>query len=109
MVTLEQIQEGLGNYVESELVAKVPGLRKWALALVATPAILQVRTLAEGNKEMLMKAGYMSEDGMIDIDRLCRELKEVAHREGEVTEHIPMLGTFRFSETDIDKLRSFIT
>lgn len=108
MVTLDQMQEGLAAYVESELVAKVPGLRKWAVAFMASPVLLQLRTMAENNRAMLVSSGYMTEDGMVDIDRVCRELKAVASKEGEVTEHIPMLGTFRFSETDIDKLRGFI-
>lgn len=108
MVTLDQMQEGLAAYVESELVAKVPGLRKWAVAFMASPVLLQLRTMAESNRAMLISSGYMTEDGMVDIDRICRELKAVASTHGEVTEHIPMLGTFKFSETDIDKLRGFI-
>ena len=108
MVTLEQMQTGLAGYVEKELVSKVPGVRKWVLALVATPVILQSGAMIGENKEMLVKAGYMTEDGMIDIDRIHSELKEVARKTGPVTQSFPVIGTFTFTEADIDTLRTYI-
>ena len=108
MVTLEQLQTGLADYVEKELVSKVPGVRKWVLALVATPVILQSGAMIEANKEMLIKAGYITADGMIDIDRIHGELKAIASKTGPVAQSFPIIGTFTFSEADIDTLRTYI-
>ncbi len=82
MVTLEQVKRGVSLYFYKELSATV--------------------------RVILKKAGYMTEDSMVDIDRIYSELRTIASKTGTVTEHFPLIGDVMFSIDDIDCLRSCI-
>lgn len=102
-VTLEQFKEGIARYIDKELANKVQGLSKWAVALAGI-AIIQNST---SSLENILKAlGYMSEDRMIDLDRLYEDSMKVAT--GSVTQHFPLIGDVIFTSADIDNLRRYI-
>lgn len=101
--TLSQLKLGLTKYAEAELVGKVSGLRKWALALMISPLISNIDTMVDSYRSLLVSSGYLTEDGTVNIDKLYTTLKEEAHK-GSVIEHLPLLGDVTFSEDDIDKL-----
>ena len=82
MVTLEQVKRGASLYFYKELSATV--------------------------RVILKKAGYITEDSMVDIDRIYSELRTIASKTGTVTEHFPLIGDVMFSIDDIDCLRSCI-
>lgn len=107
-VTIEQVIQGVQLYGEQEFVAKVSGLKKWAIALSIVPLSLQVRDMLEKNRDMLVKAGYMTEDGMIDIDLIADRALAIARSTGSVKEHLPLLGDTVFSEQDILTLKNII-
>lgn len=100
MVTKEKFKAGLVAYIEKEFIAKVGGLRKWAVVLVANEMIVNLDSLLS----KLPDNSYMKEDGMIDIDRLYKDMYKVAEKTGSVTEHFPMIGDVSFSKSDIDEL-----
>ncbi len=108
MVTLAQFKRGMERYAEEEIMNKMAGVRKWLIALSIPPVIESVCSMMECNKDMLLKAGYISEDGMIDIDHLHSEAKRIAEKTGSVTEHLPVIGDVKFSSADIDLLRNYI-
>ena len=106
--TVEQVIQGLERYGENEIVAKVQGLKKWAVALSIAPIAIEVGTMLEANRKALQKAGYMTEDGMVDVDLIASKACEIARSTGSVTEHLPILGDTVFSESDIVSLKSYI-
>ena len=69
---------------------------------------MKAGSIAIDNKDMLVKAGYMTEDGMVDIDTIASKAKEVARTTGSVTENLPMLGDVTFTIDDIEALRNCI-
>lgn len=103
-VTMEQVVSGMGKYADQEIIAKVAGMRKWLVALAAPAVMITVSDTLIKNKDMLVKAGYMTEDGMLDVDRIYNDALGVARKTGAVTEHLPVLGDVTFSEQDIEKL-----
>ena len=107
-VTIEQMMEGITKYGNSEFVSKVSGLRKWAVAIALPPIAMKAGSIAMDNKDMLVRAGYMTEDGMVDIDTIASKAKEVARTTGSVTENLPMLGDVTFTIDDIEALRNCI-
>lgn len=109
MCTIDQLKRGLSAYVEKELVGKISGLRKWGLALFASPIIANVDSMMQNHKDFLKTAGFMTEDGMIKIDELYSRAREVASKEGDVVENIPLLGDVKFTESDITALYRYIT
>lgn len=103
-VTMDQLVSGMSKYADQEIIAKVSGVRKWLVAL-ATPAVMMsVSDMILKNKDTLVKAGYMAEDGMVDIERLYTDASGIARKTGSVTEHLPVLGDVTFSEQDIERL-----
>lgn len=107
-VTQQQLLEGLARYIDGEFVGKLQGLRKWAVALASAPLVLEAGNMIERNRAMLASAGYLTEDGMVDLDRLFGDAMAIAQRTGSVTEHIPMVGDVTFTASDIEALRGCI-
>ena len=107
-VTVNQISEGIATYIDRELVPKVPGIRKWVLGMSGAYVLKVAQDMIEENRKLLVSAGIMSEDGMIDIDTLASQLKRSAATNGPVTEHFPILGDITFDSSDVDKLHTYI-
>ncbi len=106
MVTINQVKEGVALYVEKELVGKMNGLLKWGFAFASTQIInsLDMSQYIEMGKKM----GYVTQDSMVDIERLYADFIKVVREQGSVVQHFPVIGDVTFSEKDIDLLRSYI-
>lgn len=107
-VTMQQISEGVARYIDSELVPKVPGIRKWMLGVAGAFAGKIVENAMRDYSSLLSGAGIIGEDGMVDLDKFMPSFKSQANKSGPVTEHLPMLGDITFDSSDVDKLYSYI-
>ena len=107
-VTVNQVSEGLASYIDHELVPKVPGIRKWVLGVAGAYAGSMVVEKIKEHKDLLTSLGIMTEDGMVDIDKVMPYMKTMANQSGPVSEHFPMIGDVRFDASDVDKLYSYI-
>ena len=108
MVTQEQLKEGIARYADVELANKTAGLKKWIIPMVVPSLIIELQCFINNHADMLKRCGYLSEDGLVDIDRITSEAKHIAMEKGKVTEHFPILGDITFSVEDIDLLRRHI-
>lgn len=108
MVTREQAKNGIRTYIDHEIADKVPGLRKWMIALAAEPIVMEVDRMMDEYHDMLVRSGYMMEDGMVNDDRFFQELVNVARSKGNVTEHLPVIGDVTFSESDVNMLHNYV-
>lgn len=109
-VTLNQIKQGLARYIDAEFTSKLQGFKKWIVPLGAVAVISSKldSLVTESNIEMLKSIGYVSEDGLFDMDKIYSDFISIARAQGSVTENLPMLGDVTFSERDIDALRRYI-
>ncbi len=108
MVTLERTKEGIAAYIDREIIAKIHGAKKWMVALAVPSIFVRIDEMVEKNRDILIKSGYLTEDCMVDIDKIHEELRLIASKTGAVTEHFPLVGDVMFSISDIDCLRSWI-
>lgn len=108
MVTLERTKEGIASYIDREIIAKIQGAKKWMVALAVPSIIVCIDEMVEKNRSILIKSGYLTEDGMVDIEKIYGELRLIASKTGTVTEHFPLIGDVMFSINDIDCLHSCI-
>ena len=46
----------------------------------------------------------MQEDGMICIDKVYNDVMQIARKTGSVTQHIPLVGDVKFTETDLTSM-----
>lgn len=108
MVTQEQLKEGIARYADAELANKTAGLKKWLIPMAVPPLLIELTCFMNSHADMLRRCGYLSEDGLVDIDRLADDAKRVAMDKGKVTEHFHVFGDITFSAEDIDLLRNHI-
>lgn len=108
MVTMEQAKNGVRTYIDREIADKVPGLKKWMIAIAAEPIVMEIENMMHQYKDALVHSGYMMEDGMINDDKFFQELTNVARQKGSVVEHMPLLGDVTFSENDIHMLHNYV-
>lgn len=108
MVTMEQAKNGVRTYIDREIADKVPGIKKWLIAVAAEPLVMEMENMIHQYHDVLVHTGYMMEDGMLNDDKFFKELKDVARQKGSVVEHMPLLGDVTFSENDISMLHNYV-
>jgi hypothetical protein len=100
---------GIAKYIDSEIASKVSGLGKWLIPVAGASIISsKVEPMIKQNHEMLKHMGYMTDDYLIDLDKLYADFKRVAHDKGAITESFPLVGSITFTEADIDALRRYM-
>ena len=109
-VEFNQIIGGAVKYLNSEVMI---GMNDWQkmLARMAVSRIIgnkdKVRDIIVNNP-FVRTFGFVDENGYFDIDGIAHDLREQIADMGKLEISIPMFGTFRFSEADVDKLHRMI-
>lgn len=109
-MNFDRVVNGIMKYMDREIFANMNDWQEM-LARIAVARLL-------GNTEQL-KVSIMSnpfvrtfaiidENGNVDVDGLHRDIREQVRAKGKLEFTIPMFGTFRFTEADIDRLYSTI-
>ena len=105
MVTIQQVRQGMCRYIDTEFINKIGGLAKWGVAIGGSLIVEKYTS----DPSILKSIGCLSEDGMVDIDRLYDIVYNVAKERGKVTQNFPMIGDVSFTEEDVTKLYHYIT
>lgn len=112
MVSINQVEVGLANWLDAELIPKLPTtgqydpLKKVAIATGAMYAVKRGRKLLGRYEPMLSTIGLI-EDGNIDLEGVRDELKRQMPVEG-VPVSVPMVGELRFYRDDVDHMYNYI-
>ena len=108
MVTINQVRHGVEQYMDSEILPKLPPAKAFGVGVYAELLLSQLENqfrqyLAMPAVKMLNLA---DDNGNIDIDRL----REVAQRKmpDRIQLDLPMIGMLTFSRGDIDMLYQHI-
>lgn len=102
MVTVEQIQRGVRDYVDLEIGSKATGFRKFSVYFML-PAIDKY-VVQYLNKLKAIMPDLVDKDGNVDIEAAYRNAKSAIKRSGQ----FELMGII-FNETDLDKLYANIT
>ena len=108
-VTVQQIMTGIGNYFDNEIAQQMQGLQKWIARAAVTTAAAKAPEMIEQYKPYLQKADIMTENGMIDADRLRDLFLEQARASGPARQTFPVIGQITFTEHDIESIYRHIT
>ncbi len=109
LYTREQIINGIFLYIDNEVMPKLSTLNK---IMVGTGAALALKNSEHLIDEMLTvgkSLGVVSDEGLIDADKVAAELKSSAEKYGNVQFVIPFGGTVTFKPDDVDILRRYIS
>lgn len=106
----DRVLDGIIRYLNREVFK---GLNDWQdiMARVAVGRMLGNR---EGLKRSLMGNGFLQtlgivdSRGMVDVEGLADDLRNEIRRKGKLVIKIPLLGTFTFTESDVDTLYGII-
>jgi hypothetical protein len=115
MVNTNQIKRGLANFVDAEIINKIPGgtIKKTLLGAAAGLYISNMdKTISNITKNPFIAAlGVVNEAGEVDIDTLTDALKKNI---SDVGVHVDLdiagihLGDMTLHRSDIDVLRTHI-
>ena len=110
MVTLAQATAGIERYLDTEILAKIPGWQKWVLGAAASRMLSRSGEIFNTLKSntVVSAMGVIDENDQIDIDAVYREFAAQAQR-GAVTFDVPFVGALTLTATDVDKLYGYIT
>ena len=110
MYSYDKVMNGLAKYVDTEIVSKVPGWKKWlvgsGIGMILSNADNVVEQLK--NNEFVKLLNIIDEHSNVNVDAMYKELKRQAQK-GSVNIELPMVGSFLLNEHDVDKLYNFIT
>lgn len=109
MVSLAQVQRGLGTYIDNEFVGKLTDWRKWVIGAGAAMALQEFPAIVGKyrNYEVVRMLGIIDANDNIDAEKLYKYFKAQAQK-GSVSFNMPALGAVTLNEGDIDKLYNCI-
>ena len=104
IVNVQQIQNGVINYMEQEIARQSVGVSKFGIYFMM-PGIRNMvgQKILEYNKSEFFTELF-DQNGNVKIDEVYNYAKEAIRKSGNVT-----IGNMIFNESDIDKLYQYIT
>jgi hypothetical protein len=111
MVTIDQIQNGVASYLDTELMPKLSDnkLQKVLTGTMIGIAISKSGDIIRSYKDnaVVKMLGIIDENCNVDIDVLKNELLKQMGNDG-VPVDLPMVGTMTFNKSDIEKIYKYI-
>lgn len=104
---LEQVVQGAVNYVEKEVMAKLPTSKKWIVGTALGLASLQASKITE--YPIVKALGIIDDDNKVNVNELLTAMKGSVDRYGKIVLEVPLVGKMSFSADDIDKLGEYIS
>ena len=106
----EKVINGILKYMDHEIY---PGLNDWQ-EILARMAVTRFTANRGKLKDELIKNPFVAmldlvtESGEVDVNGIMADLKSQVAAKGKIEIHIPLFGTFSFTNADIDKLHRMI-
>lgn len=82
MVTTEQLRQTLIDCVKNDLAPLV--------------------------REYLTEKGYIDENNMVNIDKICSDIEVDDKKEGGINIYVPIIGDISYTVDDIEALRKYV-
>lgn len=109
MVTLRQVQNGIVKYIDTEMLPKMDGWKKWVFGAAAGLAVTRAESMYEAlrHNPLVAALGVIDGNGHIDIDALYAEFAKQAQR-GPISIDMGPLGIYSMDRRDVDMIAQFI-
>jgi hypothetical protein len=105
-----KVINGMIRFIDKEIM---PQMNDWQ-EFIARMAVGRFSKNSETLKDVLSNNAFLKtfaiidEQGMVDVEGLVADLKELIRNKGKFEFSIPMMGNFKFVESDVDKLHQYI-
>lgn len=111
MVTIDQIEKGVVQYAQNELLPHMEetGIQRFLVGMTMGRFIKAWRVKLEKMMEddFVKSLGYFDEEGKVDLDALRDECKAQMSDKGIVIEHW-LIDKMTFEKSDVDVLYKYI-
>lgn len=110
MVTLNQVQNGLAKYIDTELLPMIGGWQKWVFGATASVSLTKISNIFNSLKDnaFVKMLDIVDENNMIDIEIIYREFAKQAQH-GAITFAVPVINMpLTLNSTDVDKIYHYI-
>jgi hypothetical protein len=109
MASITQIQSGLSNYIDTEIVPSMSGWQKWVFGAGVAVAIGNLPATINRWKdtEIVKLLGVIDESGNIDVPKIYQGVKRQSAK-GPVSFNVPGMGTLTLHDADVDKIYNMI-
>ena len=110
MITINQFQQGLLRYIDTDIMPHLTGLKKIGLGVYVTLAANNISTILEKykNRPAIEMLGVIDSENNIDIDNLYRAILPMMAEGQKIPIEIPMIGEIRVDKTDLDKIYQYM-
>lgn len=110
MVTIEQVKNGLTNYIDKEILPGMPGGKRFAMGVGAALVVQNLEgTLLKYRENPLLAAmNVMDEGNNVDIDRIYVAATDTLKGMEKLSIDVPFLGVLTFRQGDLDALLAAI-
>ena len=109
MYEYSKVLNGVTKYIDTEIVDKITGWKKWVIgsgvgiALSnATDVFNQIK-----NNDFVKMLNVIDKDDKINVEKIYKEMKKQA-KKGAITFNVPMIGALTLNEQDVDKIYELI-
>lgn len=106
----EKVLNGIIKFLNKEIIGK---MNSWQ-EMIARVGMARMINNAEGIKKMLTQNPFLKtfaiadENAVIDVEGLVNDIKTAIRDKGSIELDLPMFGKFKFVESDVDCLHSYI-
>lgn len=106
----DQVMQGILNYVDSDVMTKLPTSSKWILGTMVSLASGKASNIIESLKEnpMVNALEIVDENGYIDVDMLLDAMKNSVSHYGDISLDVPLVGKMTFNSYDLERLKNFM-
>jgi len=109
MATMNQVQNGLTKYIDTEILPSMQGWQKWVFGAGVSIALGNLPATINRWKghEVVKMLGVIDENGNIDMPKVYQGIKRQSAK-GPVSFDVPGMGTLTLHDADVDKIYNMI-
>lgn len=109
MYDYNKVINGIAKYIDTEIVDKIIGWKKWVVGSGLGLALSNSTNVFNQlkNNEFVKMLNIIDKDNKIDVDKIYKELKKQA-KKSSITFELPMVGSITLNDQDIEKLYELI-
>lgn len=109
MYEYSKVLNGVAKYIDTEIVDKITGWKKWVIGSGVGIALSNTTDVFNQikNNDFVKMLNVIDKDDKINVEKIYKEMKKQA-KKGAITFDVPMIGALTLNEQDVDKMYDFI-
>lgn len=109
MYEYNKVINGIAKYIDTEIVDKIVGWKKWVVGSGVGIALSNATDVFNQlkNNDFVKMLNIIDKDDKIDVDKIYKEMKKQA-KKSAITFDAPIIGAITLNEQDVEKIYEII-